>query len=113
MSQNNAAYLSKYRVEYTALKGNSPFTTNGSGVFSVTITHNLGFIPYWRIYLNFNTETGYYVIFSGGSALLGVGGWRIDTYTASSTTITIAGSYLAGGVQSGTVYYRIYNESQS
>jgi hypothetical protein len=108
MSLNNSAFISTSRYEHIALKSHQSFTT-GSNSVTVTITHNLGYVPYNKLYLQFPGDSNYYPIFSGGA--LAYDNWQVVNYTATTTSIIFTTTSPSAS-QTATVYYRIYAEPQ-
>lgn len=114
MNFNDIALTSDYRYEHIALKGDRAVNTSGSSV-SVTVAHNLGYIPYYRCYVKFSTDSRYYYlttanpnIFYGNS-----GQARIESFYADTNNLYCTFDNFTGGSLSANFYYRIYEEPQT
>lgn len=106
---NNAAFISTSRYEHVVIKSNQSFTT-GSNSVVVTIPHNLGYIPFRRLNLQFPGDPNFYPIFSGGA--IAYDDWEIINYSADTANIYFTATS-PNPSQTATVYYRIYAEPQT
>jgi hypothetical protein len=107
-----AAVYSPDRFEHIALKSHVAFSVAAFGVQTYTVTHSLGYVPYFRGFYTYD-NVEYFELFPGNSsyAIAGNGG-QIDTIYITSTTLSIEVSENNGSPISGTIYYRIYAEPQ-
>lgn len=110
VNYSNSAFYSSLRTEYIGLKNHVNFTTSAGNV-TVPITHNLGYIPYFRLSFQFDSDNHYYSSYNGPSQILN--NWEINSINATTTQLIISITNVLGGAHSGTAYYRIYAEPQS
>lgn len=99
-------FTTTVRYEYIALKGSVVFATSSSNA-TVTIAHNLGYIPFNTLFLQFAGDPNYYASFAGFGTQ--VGNWVVTDYHADATNVYISFTNVSGD-SSGIVYYRIYAE---
>lgn len=113
MDVNSLAFSSQFRYEYIFIKSSVGFTTTGGtpNTAAITITHNLGYIPFFRTYFFFSDLSNYYAGFNGPGLLLG--NWEIESINADTTTLNINLDNFTTTPTAGTVYYRIYAEPQT
>lgn len=108
------SFTSKYRYERVALKSSAAFSVAGGGfaTTTVTITHNLGYKPYYKGRYTYGSGK-YFGLFAGtGSYDLDGNGGQIESIAVTTTTLVIViGNYGVPAI-SGTIYYRIYAEPQ-
>jgi hypothetical protein len=114
------AFSSRFRYEHMAtdtsgnpLKSSVAFSVAPSTFPTITIPHNLGYVPFFRLYYGFN-DGKYYPLFSGPSSYnIDGNSFQIDNVYADATNIYV---YLENDntvTVSGRIYYRIYAEPQS
>lgn len=109
----NAHFISEVRYEHIALKGSMPFSVDAFGVQTVTVAHNLGYIPYIKGFYTYG-DGKYFRLFSGNDSYgIDGNGGQIDNETIDETNYIIEISENNGSPISGTIYYRIYAEPQS
>jgi hypothetical protein len=107
------AFYSGSRYERIALKGNFPFTIAASTFPVYTITHNLGYIPYVKLWYTFS-DSKYFPMFSGASSFSIDGNLiQVDDITVTTTTISVTMENDDSVTHTGTIYYRIYAEPQA
>lgn len=109
---SKAAFYSPDRYEHIALKSHIDFSVSAFGVQTLTVNHNLGYIPYIKSFYTYG-DGKYYRLFSGNAsyAVDGNGG-QIDTEHVDSSVYVIEISENNGSPIAGTIYYRIYAEPQ-
>lgn len=108
------AFSSPFRYERVALKGSSPFSIAGGGfgITTVTITHNLGYRPYYKAWYTYG-DGKYFRLFAGtGSFNIDGNSGQIDNANVTTTNLIIIIDNPGVPAISGTVYYRIYAEPQ-
>lgn len=107
------AFSTKYRYERVVLKGNSSFTVGANSIYTVTIVHNLGYIPYVEAYYTYN-DGKYFNLFSGvGSYNIDGNQVQIDDAWADTVNYNVTfDNFDFVNTYSGAVYYRIYAEPQ-
>lgn len=113
---SKAAFSSEYRYEYIGTKGHQAFTTTGGSpnVATVIIAHSLGYIPFFRVYFQFQGDSNYYTSYNGPIIYLGTDFWVINSIQPSTTTLTVSiNPQGSTSVLTGTVFYRIYAEPQA
>lgn len=115
------AFSSGFRYEHLAtnasgasLKNHAAYTIGASfpsNQPTVTIPHNLGYTPFFRVFIKYPTETKIRVAINGSSGQSDDFNFEIQSLYADSTNLYIQ---VFGAVTgSGTIYYRIYEESQN
>ena len=107
------AFSADFRYERIALKTSKTFSLSAFGVTTVSIQHNLGYIPYIKSYYTYG-DGKYYELYAGNRsyAIAGNGG-QIDTAYADATNYYVEVSENNGSPISGSIYCRIYAEPQS
>lgn len=106
------SFLSTVRYEYIALKGSVPFSVAAFGIQTVTIPHNLGYVPYVKGYYTYG-DGKYFRLYSGNvSYAIDGNGGQIDNESIDTSNYIIEVSENNGSPISGTIYYRIYAEPQ-
>ncbi len=96
------AFSSAFRYERVALKDSVAFSITSAEFFkTITIPHNLGYIPYYRAYYTIN-DGKYYSLFANQDLM--------DTITIDSTNLSILLANFGPSTITGTIYYRIYEE---
>lgn len=113
LDASKLAFSSSSRYERVVLKSHTTFSVGAFGLRSVTIPHNLGYIPYIKAYYTYG-DGKYFDLFSGNlSYAIDGNGGEIDNAHADATNFYVDISENNGTPISGTVYYRIYAEPQS
>jgi hypothetical protein len=106
------AFYSGTRYERTALKSHVAFSLAAFGVQTLTVAHNLGYVPYYKLFYAYG-DGKYFQMFAGnGSYAIDGNGGQVDNIYPDSTNIYIELSENNGSPISGTIYYRIYAEPQ-
>ena len=107
------SFTSRRRYERVHDKNHVDFTTNNGSPNKavVSIPHTLGYIPFYALFLKFAGDSRFYKSYNGPIPLLN--NWEIESISATSTAITLSIITFNTGAKSGSVYYRIYEESQS
>jgi hypothetical protein len=106
------AFYSGSRYERTALKSNYPFTITAGSFPTYTISHNLGYIPYVKLWYTFSDGI-YYPMFSGASSYDIDGNFvQVDDITVTTASILVSMENDDSSDHSGVIYYRIYAEPQ-
>lgn len=109
------AFDSSLRIEHIALKGSSSFTlTNSVGLVIVTIPHNLGYSPYFKMFYGFG-DGKYFGGFAGPASFdIDSNQVQIDNMYADTVNLYVQVSLNFWTVDiHGIIYYRIYAEPQS
>lgn len=112
---SGAAFDSRYRYERVGLKGHVDFSTSGFFV-SVTVSHNLGYVPYYKAYAKLDSDDNYYYLSSAGPNILyGTGSslTRLENFFADTINLYCTFDNFTPGTLSGSFFYRIYEEPQS
>lgn len=109
LNLSDSLFASVARYEYVATTGSAAFSGKDP---LVTISHNLGYTPYFKCYVLFSGDTYYYyvntssdLVYYGESNQL-----QVSSLYANSTDLYCQ---FNNGTASGTFYYRIYAEPQS
>lgn len=108
------AFSSAFRYENVYMKG----TTTGeiaNPAFSIgtaTITHNLGYTPFYRVFIQFPGDSKIYAGSTGPTTFGLVGSYEVISINADSTALRIGMSNDVIGGGTFTVYYRIYQEQR-
>lgn len=106
-------FTSAYRYERIALKGSQTFVVSASSFPTETIAHNLGYVPYVKLYYSFG-DGKYFPMFAGPSSYDIDGNlFQIDNVYVDTANITLDLENDNSSSVSITVYYRIYAENQS
>lgn len=109
------SFYSPSRYERVALKGSSAFTVAGGGFANttVTITHNLGYKPYYKGWYTYGSGK-YFQLFPATSS------FNIDGNSAQISNVSVTTSTMVVFIENfgvpaiaGTIYYRIYAEPQT
>jgi hypothetical protein len=106
------AFYSGSRYERVVQKSHLGFSIPAFGIPTVTITHNLGYIPYVKLWYTFG-DGKYFQMFSGAASFnIDGNSMQIDDIIVSTTTISITIENDDSVTHTGTIYYRIYAEPQ-
>lgn len=112
MGIGNLAFSSEFRYEHIALKSHKPFSVSSFGIQTLTIPHNLGYIPYVKSFYTYD-NIKYFDLFPGTSSYsIGGNGGQIDNATVDTTNYYVTISENNGSPISGIIFYRIYAEPQ-
>lgn len=112
---SKAAFTSTYRYEYVSLKNSVSISIAGGGFGTsvVTITHSLGYIPYYKIWIEYASGKKFRAFSGTGSYDIDGNGAQIDSIKATTSTLVINLSNFAVAQVDGNLYYRIYAEPQT
>lgn len=108
------AFSTSFNYENVVIKGTTVGTI-GAGAFSlgsVNIAHNLGYIPFYRVFVQFPGDTKIYAASTGPGTNGLVGDFEIVTVNADDTYLNVGVSRDSAGGGDFTVYYRIYKEQR-
>lgn len=108
------SFSSAYRYERVVLKGSVGFNLPGSffGITTVTVTHNLGYKPYFKARYTYGNGK-YYDLYPGaGSFNIDGNSGQVDNVYPDSTNLVIEMANFGIPAISGTIYYRMYAEAQ-
>lgn len=111
---SKAAFTSYYRYEHIATKSSVAFNIAGGGfaTTTVTVTHNLGYRPYYKAWYTLG-DGKYFRVFAGtGSFNLDGKSEQIDNVNVTTTSLIITIDNFGIPAIAGTLYYRIYAEPQ-
>lgn len=104
-------FLSPLRYERIAIKGTVAFSVAAFGIQSITIPHNLGYTPYFKVWYAYTDGKVFnYFTGPGSFGIDGNGGQADSTNYADNTNLYLAISENSGAPISGSIYYRIYAE---
>lgn len=110
---SKVAFDSRLRYEHLVDSGSETVTIAASGFgaqTTLTIAHNLGYEPYFRLKYSFN-GTRYYDLSPGlDSYDIAANGKQVDNIEVDSSNITVTFSDFANSAQQVIVAYRIYAE---
>lgn len=114
-SLGNRYFDSQFRYERVYKRGSTPFSVAAFGVTTLTIPHNLGYVPYFKLWISYTTNGYIFDVASGPSSYgLGGNGGQTDSVKADSTNVYISVSESTGaGSIAGTVYYKIFAEKSA
>lgn len=106
-------FSSAFRYERIALKGSSSFNIAG-GVFNTTITivHNLGYVPYFKLFYSFSSGKTFALFAGPDSYDIDSNQVQIADVSANATSIVVTIDNYNVAAVSGSVYYRVYAEQQ-
>jgi hypothetical protein len=110
------AFSTNFRVENIHVKGTEPYTLGTDPFFNqttVTIPHNLGYKPFFRVWVRFPGSTDIYYRASGPVSSGLVGAYQIEEINTDTVNLYVTVSVSASSGASGDVYYRIYKEPQA
>lgn len=112
MADNNKlAFTSQFRYEQFVLRGSIPFSvTFAAGYAEFTITHNLGYIPFFRLWYDYGAAAKYECFSGPDSFGIAGNGGQIDTIIVDTSKILIGIDNFAAPTVAGRIYYRIYKE---
>lgn len=106
-------FNSGLRYERIALKGSTSFSINASSIKTITISHNLGYVPYIKSWYTF-VDGKYFDLFAGTASFnLDGNSMQIDNSNADTTNFYVVLDNSSAGTISGNIYYRIYAEPQT
>jgi hypothetical protein len=107
-------FSSAFRYENVHMKGsvtadvpNTAFT-----IGTAVITHNLGYIPFYRVYIQFPGDSKIYAGSTGPTTFGLVSDYEVDTINADTTSLRVGLSKGTVGGGTFTVYFRIYKEQR-
>lgn len=105
---------SQYRYEYVLLKGRQAFTAGTSNPGNqplVTIAHNLGYVPFYRLFYTYG-DGNIFELFAGNSSYnIDGNGMQVNNVYADTANLYVQFFNASTTTPySGTVYYRIYGE---
>lgn len=108
----NAAFATQFRYERAAGLSHNNFTIAGGGfgVTTVTIPHNLGYRPYFKLWVKFASNKMYPVFGGPASYNLDGNNFQVENVTSDATNITVVLDNFGVPALSGTLYWRIYEE---
>lgn len=109
------SFYSGSRYERVLLKSSQAFSVVGGGFgqTTVTIAHNLGYKPYYKAWYGFG-DGKYFQLFAGtGSFNIDGNSAQIDNVSVTTSNLVIVVDNFGVPAISGTIYYRIYAESQT
>lgn len=112
MDITKVAFTSNRRYEYIATKGHMSLTANGV-THAQTITYNLGYIPFYRLFLQYPGRTFYEPLVQSPIDQGGYFDYEVKTGVIDGNHMTLY--YLnntANPDPTIAVYYRIYAEPQ-
>lgn len=107
----NHAFNSEYRYErVNSLKGHIGFSLGAWGDTTFGITHNLGYIPYFKLW--WQGANGRVFDLAAGPYSYGIAGdgLQVNDVHANTSQILVEMSENNGAAAGGTIYYRIYEE---
>lgn len=110
---DDMAFNTNFGYERIVSKGSKSFSIGVWGLTTVTIPHNLGYKPFFRLWITFGNGN-LHSIASGFTTYgaFGAAGAQVDDYYADASNIYVKLSEYGVSAYSGTVYYRIYGETQ-
>ena len=112
----NIAFSSQFRYERVASKGQISYNlgTNPYYNYSLfTIPHNLGYIPFFRIFIQLPGSSILFYKASGSSTYGLVGTYQIDEIYADANNLYVGIENYEDTAGTGKIYYRIYEEEQA
>lgn len=109
------AFTSAYRYERVELKGNTALTGTFSSPTTATITHNLGYKPYFKMFYRY--DSGRIIPMFAGAGSYDLGGNQIQVNSVNQDDNNIFVTFQSLDFSSpptvtATIYYRIYAEPQ-
>lgn len=106
------AFDSANRVERISTKSHANFSVPAFGFITVTVPHNLGYIPYYKAFYTYGAGK-YYQLYAGVDSYDIAGNMvQIDNVYEDTVNFYVDVLSSAAGVVTGTIYYRIYAEQQ-
>lgn len=107
------AFYSGSRYERVSTKTSVAFSLPPASFNNfVTITHNLGYIPYVKLWYTFGGKV--YPMFSGPFSFnLDGNSVQVDDITLTTTTVVATFENNSAGTVTGTMYARVYAEPQA
>lgn len=111
----NTQFSSEFRYEHISSKGHQTgAVVNSGGLTTFAIPHNLPYIPFVRIYINFPTDNNIFTLAPAPAiyypSLFTITEFFVDT-TNVNVQVASPGLWASGGIL--TIYYRIYAEPQA
>jgi hypothetical protein len=115
VNYSDTAFTSELRYEHVVLKSHITFSIAGNATNNFTIVHNLGYVPFFRLWYGFDSDVNVFTCFSGaGSFNIDNNQMQVNSITADSSSITVQlENFNASGTITGKIYYRIYAEAGS
>lgn len=107
---SKVSFTNKFRYERQVVKGSSPFSMGAFGSATVTIPHNLGYMPYVKVWYTYASGKVYELFAGANSYDLDGNGAQVDNTWADSSNLYVSFFSFSGSTINGRVYYRIYAE---
>jgi hypothetical protein len=107
------AFSTQFRVEHVATKSHIDYTLAPFDFQTITIPHNLGYVPFFRLWVQFPGSSNLYYQASGPGTFALVGSFQIEDIYADTTNVYVRIADYGGGSGNGKVYYRVYAEPLS
>ena len=109
------AFSTQFRYQTISLRGSVNYSMGADPYYNITTTtirHGLGYKPYFRIYIKFPGSGRIYEMETGPGSYGLVNAYQIAGIGSDNTNITVQIESYNGAGGTGTIYYRIYEESQ-
>lgn len=106
------AFTSKFRYEQVQLHGSMPFSVTMAEFYKeFTITHNLGYTPFFRLWYDFGDGRVFELFAGPNSYNIAGNSAQVDNIYADGTKIVVAiDNFGSGPTVAGKIYWRIYQE---
>lgn len=110
------SFTAGLRYEYITIKGHIDFTmgaTYPDNQPTITITHNLGYKPFYKLWIVWPGSSKIRPAILGNST--SSDDWNYEMMNVSNTTTSINVQVInwSGNQVNGTIYYRIYAEAST
>lgn len=110
INNTKLAFNSATRYERLAKKGSSPISVSAFGVATVTIPHNLGYKPYYKLWYKVGSM---YIQLFAGPGNYDTAGQTEQAEDNYADNINVYATFSSAGTgYTGTLFYRIYAEPQ-
>lgn len=109
------SFDSANRYERIELKSHKDFSVAGGGFANTTVTipHNLGYMPYFKGYYTYGSGKIFQLFAGTDSFNLDGNSGQISNVSVSTTDLIIFIENFGAPAIAGTIYYRIYAEPQT
>ena len=108
------AFSSQFRYMNISSKGTATATIPNTAFTdgTVTVAHNLGYNPFFRVFIQFPGDSKVFSVGSGPNTYALISDYEVDNIHADSTNLYVSLFKNSAGGGTFTVYYRIYKEQR-
>lgn len=113
VDRSKLSAYSRDRNEYVVVKTSVAFSLPATSFNNTaTITHNLGYVPYVKLWYTFGGKI--FSLFSGPNSYnIDGNNVQVDDINIGTTTVVVTLENNSAGIVTGRIYARIYAEPQT